>query len=392
MTRIVLENGKKHQFDKLLFDPQSNLLNAYIDLIIKPSMPPEVFTYSRILVDYAVSNGKIVNLFEAVANHELDVEMLKLHKFNSTSPLMRLYHEYSNNVLLDFGKSVLPEILQTLISNVNSSYNSLITKLCNKTITYLKLIPIHYIRTLQIINEVVERKQGKPNVDFWVYETFFFTKFLCPLLDNPYNLLDNVSQEQINLSQRRIKQFSQYVAQIITNQKGNEKIVGMMHEVVRYISRPICISIHQSGLNIDEQNRLHPLIVAIFRDNQAKIFDYIARRDKDAKISPATQISPEVIYSRMGTVFTQSIQACVLKMNQLQALHDCNRNFLNYEKEYERRAELIESENIQFRDYLLLLQQQIEVIQLQIEEEKQTREKLQQKVKQIEEEERVTLK
>ena len=94
----------------------------------------------------------------------------------------------------------------------------------------------------------------------------------------------------------------------------------------------------------------------------------------------------------MGTVFTQSIQACVIKMNQLQALHDCNRNFVNYEKEYEKRAELIESENTQFRDYLLLLQQQIEIIQKQIEEEKEMNKKLQQKVKQIEEEERVTMK
>ena len=392
MTRIELRNGKKHQFDKLLFDPKSNVLYAYIDLILKPSSPPEIFTYSRILVDYAVANGQVVSFFQSVAEHDLETNSLELHKFHSSSSLIHLYNEYANTALIDFAKAAIPETLKTLISNVDATYNQLITKLCDRITSYLNFIPIHFIRTLQIINEVVEKKTNKINTDHWVFETLFFSKFLCPLLENPYNLLDNVSQKEMNSSSKRIVQFSQYINHLILNKKGNEKITNMIHEVLRYLSRPLCLSIHQSGMDIDAQERLHPLLVKVFRENQQKIFEYIARRDKDAKISPATAISPETFYSRMGSAFTQSIQSCVIKMNQLQALHDCTRHFLAYNKEYEKRAELIQKENDEFGEYLSLLQHQIELIQKQIEEEKETQESLKKKIQIIEEEDRVSLK
>ena len=327
-----------------------------------------------------------------IAEHELDMESIQLKRFTSDSPLIRLFSEYSNLSLLQFGKFVLPDILKTLISNVNVTYNQLITKLCNRILASIKSIPIHFVRTLQVITEVVEKKQGKPCSDHWVSHGLFFIKFLCPLLENPYCLLENISQKEISLSQRRIAQFSQYVSQVIANRKGNDNITSMMREVMRYFSRPLCLSIRQNGMNIQAQNTLHPLMVEIFRENEKTISKYISDADSQAKVSPASSISPQVTYSRIATAFSQSIQCCGIRMNHMQAMVDCNRLFKIYENEFKQRSDHIEQENTEFREYLLLLQQQIEVIKIQIKEENEIRDRLRKELQKIEKEEQVHLK
>ncbi|EDR27980.1 hypothetical protein EDI_022260 [Entamoeba dispar SAW760] len=379
-TTTPLPNGKKYQFDRLIFKNNSLVLKSYFDIIIQPALTPEVNTYSRLLVDYFVAHGNICLLFKQIAKHDIDISSIETKTFKGSSVLVRLYNEYANRFLVDFAKNSLQEVLQNLIFVPSIPHEQLITKLCEGIYSSLKTIPPHFIRSLQIINEEVENKQTNHNSTQWVFQQLFFVRFLFPLLENPLFILDGVKQDELNLSQKKINQFAHYFKQVVNSGIGNEDIISIVNKTIYYLNKPVALSIEQSGLDLEEQKRLHALIVQAFKDHQKDIINYLNLSEKERK----EKKEGGDLTGKITSSFLSSIEPSELKMNEIEALNEANRLIYFYRDTYSQRIEEITKENIMYHDYLLNLQHRIQIITQQIEEEKVIHDKLSKELYEVE--------
>ncbi|ELP90082.1 hypothetical protein EIN_404960 [Entamoeba invadens IP1] len=368
MSTVVkpLPFGNKYIFDKLLFQENSLLLSSYFDVIISPAHLPEFKTYSRLLVEYFIAEGSICDLFREVAQHDVDQNTVEVHNFRTQSSILRLFVEYSTLFLTEFAKNALQDVLQKLILDQSVQTEELTNLLKGGVAESLKYIPMHVIRTLQIIEEEVAKKQTGQIKTTWVYVNLFFLVFLCPLLNTPQLFVEGISQKDISLNEQRISQFSQFVAQTIRNGKGIKGVSVMVNETIAFLKEPVSISLSKLGINMVEQTRLHPALAQVFLDHKDYVYNYLIINEKNVKVS---------------SVFLTAIEPSQVKMNEIEALKNLDRLLFAYNGRYEKRVQDVLKDNNTLSAYIYQLSQKIKYINEQIEEELLTKQRLQRELK-----------
>ncbi|EDR25256.1 hypothetical protein EDI_097200 [Entamoeba dispar SAW760] len=165
------KHGKEDYIKELFLQPNSPLLYAYCHLIQQSSNP----TYSKVLLSYFFSRGKIVDLLIKLASIEIENSFSSNELFRKNTIFSRIYNNYTNRYCSEF--------LIRVKKDFDSSSNHLLTDLASFILQYLKFIPTHFIIILSKIFQKITYVHDEIQTNNAIC-TLFFIHYLFPFFKN----------------------------------------------------------------------------------------------------------------------------------------------------------------------------------------------------------------
>lgn len=363
---VALPNGRQTALNRLLFVEHSVLLRAYLDVVVTTAPFAESCSFARLLVEYFTAHGIVCNLVREVAEHCYEVSSQP----TANMAMLRVFAEYAAMSLKEYAKAALQGVMRSIVFEAAPQQDRLITEFCDGVLAALPTLPHHFVRSMQVLRDAA-RGSDSPVTQF------FFCRFLCPLLECPQHILEGVPRDTLTSRGRHIAHFASFVSDVISKGKGDSELIALVKQTDRFFARPVATSTDHSGIDLDEQRRLHGLIVLALRDHEEQVIEYITETE-DNKPHDTEEASKTV------AAFRSAIGATEVKMNEIEALKEASRLLYGYSDMCNSRVRDITQENNDCCAYLLEVGERIRVIRQQIEEERATQRRLQDEIRAIE--------
>ncbi|KAL7717938.1 Ras-GAP domain-containing protein [Entamoeba marina] len=349
-TTIHLPTGKKHLFENLFFQQHSPILFAYFKVLLQNTSSPDCNTYSRMLIDYFSTHGRLPTLFGEAAHYSVDSKCLHLKCFSSKSPLMIIYNEYTSNHLIDFARGALRDVLQALIYSPNISTDQLIGHLRDGISLTLPILSPLFIQALHDICKVVQ------------------------LHKDPHSIIERVSQDDLNTAKKRIATFAQFIGASVKNNGSSMEVDSLVLSVSKFLEFPSTSFLCKSGIDFNEQDRLHRLVTQAITN---RLDEFIKKKEKEKDKEKEKEKEKD---NKLVNDFLASIEKCDSKVNEIQALGEVTRLLRSYSTIYSSRLTGIAKDNNEICCHLYDYENKIKLIKQQINEEQIIKQKLLQQI------------